>query len=186
MFGSDNATSADNQQERPGLRGIHPWYIAGFVDGEGSFHIAFNRRSDLQFNWGIIPEFRVNQDQSRSIVLYDIQKYFHCGQVMVNHRRRENDATLVYRVRNRVDLLSQIIPFFQKYPLRSTKARDYKVFVTIVRALAEEKHRTWDGFCSIVEQAYTMNGEGRYRKVEMNTILSRNPQRLYAWTGAIR
>src|SRR4051794_26226392 len=37
VMGRDNASGADNQQERLDA------YIAGFVDGEGSFHVAVQR-----------------------------------------------------------------------------------------------------------------------------------------------
>ena len=39
MHMSENVLSADNQQERA-KRSINPWYIVGFVEGEGTFHIA--------------------------------------------------------------------------------------------------------------------------------------------------
>ena len=43
---SDNATGAANQQERLDA------YIAGFVDGEGSFHVAINRTKSTRGSVG--------------------------------------------------------------------------------------------------------------------------------------
>lgn len=54
MKACNNPLSADNQQERSKrqfLRG----YVVGLVDGEGSFHIAFQKRDDLPIGISIIP-----------------------------------------------------------------------------------------------------------------------------------
>ncbi len=123
---SENASCADNQQER--LQKIDPWYISGFVDGEGTFHVSFAKRQDLPQHWAIIPEFHVSQHQDRASVLDEIQKYFDCGIIRDNHRGRANDVTRVLVVRNRRDLLDKIVPFFQSYPLRSQKRDDFRTF----------------------------------------------------------
>ena len=170
MFGSKNATSADNQQERL-KKEINPWYISGFSDGEGTFHVAFTKRPDLSQRWAIIPEFHINQDRGRSAVLYEIQRFFGCGQIRENHHSRANDQTLVYVVRKREDLLRIIIPFFEQCPLRSQKQLDFIVFAKIVRAMREGAHLTHDGFRALVKEAFTMNYGGRYRKHAIETIL---------------
>jgi hypothetical protein len=64
---SDNVTSAVNQQER-----LDP-YIAGFVDGEGSFHVAVQRHPTTRLGWQLVPEFHVSQDVSRAEILYLIR-----------------------------------------------------------------------------------------------------------------
>ncbi len=170
MFGSKNSLGADNQQER--LRaGINPWYISGFVDGEGSFHIAFAKRPDLPRKWSIIPEFHINQDTGRSSVLHEIHQYFRCGRIQENHRNHLSDKTLVYVVRDRNDLLSKIIPFFEHYPLRSAKKQDFRLFADIVRRMSNGNHLKTPGFNTIVKQAFQMNYGGRYRKYAMEDIL---------------
>ena len=50
----DNVTRAGNQQERQGR--LAESYIAGFVDGEGTFHVAFQRAPWTRFGWQIIPD----------------------------------------------------------------------------------------------------------------------------------
>lgn len=169
MDDSENVLSADNQQERPPT--INPWFISGFVDGEGSFHIGFNRREDLPRKWSIIPEFRVNQDIGRASVLSEIQNYLKCGFIRVNHAKRLNDLTQVFIVRNRKDLLEKVIPFFEKYSLRSQKKEDFLIFAEIVKAMDEGIHYSAEGFCSLVSKAYQMNGGGKYRKTKMEDIV---------------
>jgi hypothetical protein len=168
--GSDNPSSADNQQERLDA------YIAGFVDGEGSFHVAICRNTSTKTGRQLVPEFHVSQNAERREVLDLIHRRLGCGRIQANHRVSA-DTTLVYVVRNREDLLTRVIPFFETQPILSSKQRDFLTFAGIVRAMARGVHLTADGFDVLVTEALSMNGGGRYRRVHRGI---RNPQRPYA------
>jgi LAGLIDADG endonuclease len=154
---SENVSGAVNQQERLDA------YIAGYVDGEGSFHVAIQRNPSTRIKWQLVPEFHVSQNAERRQVLDLMKQRFSCGRIQENHRGSQ-DTTLVFVVRNRVDLLTKIIPFFERQPLLSSKQQDFMAFAAIVRAMASGKHLSSEGFRSLFEQALTMNGGGRYRK----------------------
>ena len=62
--------SADNQQER--LNNLSPWYITGFVEGEGTFHVAIYKDTKMKFGLKFIPEFHVNQSFLRQETLLEI------------------------------------------------------------------------------------------------------------------
>ncbi len=94
-------------------------YIAGFVDGEGSFHIAFQERPDLKFGWQAVPEFHVSQNYTSRVVLESIRDFLQCGYIKANDAAGKRDKTLVYVVRDRNDLLQKVIPFFERYVLLS-------------------------------------------------------------------
>src|SRR3954451_10534606 len=125
---SDNASGAVNQQER-----LDP-YIAGFVDGEGSFHVAVQRNPSTRLGWQLVPEFHVSQDVNRGEVLHLIRERLAGGYIRENHRG-SRDTTLVYVVRRRDDLLTKVIPFFERNPLVSSKQQEFLVFARIVRAM---------------------------------------------------
>jgi hypothetical protein len=65
---SENPSGADNQQERPSSSS---WpdaipcdpgnWIAGFVDGEGSFNVPFRRARDRGLPWRVSLSFDVSQ-----------------------------------------------------------------------------------------------------------------------------
>ncbi len=154
--------SADNQQERL-VKVLNPWYIVGFVEGEGSFHIAFYADPGMKQKVKVIPEFHVNQSCLRVSTLLEIQKYFGCGYIKNNHAKRTNDDTNVYVVRDRKDLLNKIIPFFEKYQFRSIKKESFDKFAQIVRMIAERKHLDKHGIREIIDLAYQMNIGGKYR-----------------------
>src|SRR6266496_1162167 len=111
---SDNAPGAANQQERLDA------YIAGYVDGEGSFHVAIQRNPNTRVGWQLVPEFHVSQNPERRQVLDLIKQRLDCGRIRENHRGTA-DTSLVFVVRDRNDLLAKVIPFFETQPLLSSK-----------------------------------------------------------------
>ena len=157
-MGSENRSGADNQQERLDA------YIAGFVDGEGSFHVAICRNEGTRAGWQLVPEFHVSQNAERREVLDLIRRRLGCGRIRENHRASA-DTTLVFVVRKRDDLLTRVIPFFETQPFLSSKQREFLTFARIVRAMAEGEHLTAEGFSALVTAALSMNGGGRYRRV---------------------
>src|SRR6516162_167814 len=146
---SDNPSSADNQQERLDA------YIAGFVDGEGSFHVAICRNEGTRAGWQLVPEFHVSQNAERREVLDLIGRRLSCGRIRENHRA-STDTSLVYVVRKREDLLTKVIPFFETQPLFSSKQRDFLAFARVVRAMAIGRHLTAEGFEALVTEALSM------------------------------
>ena len=157
-MGSENPSSADNQQERLDA------YIAGFVDGEGSFHVAICRNDGTRAGWQLVSEFRVSQNVERREVLDLIARRLGCGQIRENHRASADTAP-VFVVRKREDLLTRVIPFFETQPLLSSKQGDFVTFARIVRAMASKTHLNAEGFTSLVNEATSMNGGGRYRRI---------------------
>jgi hypothetical protein len=175
VYDSDNVTGADNQQER--LDG----YIAGYVDGEGSFSVSVQRNTSCRVGFQLVPEFHVSQNGDRAQVLEVIRRRLGCGYIKSNSKR---DRALVLVVRNREDLLSRVIPFFERCPLLSTKQMEFERFAKVVRGMALGHHRTLAGFEELLEEALSMNGAGQYRKVRWKELVAlQNPQRLYAGQG---
>ena len=154
---------ADDQQER--LDG----YIAGYVDGEGSFSVTVNRNPTSRFKLQLVPEFHVSQNGDRREVLDEIRRRLDCGYVKRNGR---NDRVMVFVVRRRLDLLTKVIPFFERNPLISSKQHDFETFAKVVRAMAIGEHLGEQGFSQILELGLSMNGHGRYRQVRWRSLIS--------------
>ena len=166
----ENVLSADNQQGRLS-DSLKPHYVTGFVDGEGSFHIALYKDTKMKTGLKVIPEFHVSQRVSSRNVLDELVKFFDCGYVKFNHRTNPKDVTCVYVVRNREDLLTKIIPFFRQYKLQTEKAKDFDLFDKIVGLISEGKHRNHSDINQIIDLAYRMNGAGRYRQRPKKDII---------------
>lgn len=156
--------SADNQQESRERITLHPQYLLGFVDGEGSFHIAIYKDARMKAGVKFIPEFHVSQRVESAAVLREMVKFFGCGYVKANHATNPKDQTMVYVVRDRKDLLQNIIPFFEKHYLQTMKRNDFIIFADIVKKMDVGMHRTPQGAKALLEFAYRMNGGGKYRR----------------------
>jgi LAGLIDADG DNA endonuclease family protein len=161
-------TGADNQQERLDS------YISGYVDGEGCFAVSVNRNLSCRNGYQLVPEFHVSQNGDRSQVLRLIRARFGgSGYIKPNGRK---DRALVYVVRRREDLLEHVIPFFERSPLLSSKQEDFEKFAAIVKAMAADVHRTPGGFSGLLDEALSMNGAGRYRRVRWKDVMSSSPE----------
>ena len=144
MTHSDNSSSADNQQERLAF------WIVGFVDGEGTFSVSLNRNSTTTTGYQVFPEFVVTQGAKSLAALQEIQEYFGCGKIYEN-RRYDNHRESMYRyvVRSFNDLTTVIIPFFQRFPLRTAKQKDFQKFCEVIELMKERKHINSDGVGTI-------------------------------------
>jgi LAGLIDADG DNA endonuclease family protein len=157
---SDNATGADNQQERL----IKIGWITGFVDGEGCFSIGFvkqpdrGRRRGYTTGYQVSHEFAVTQGKKSLSSLLELQKFFGVGQIIIN-RRYDNHKEHLYRfvVRKREDLISVIIPFFEQYTLRTSKEHDFRKFVSCVHMIDQGVHLSREGLIEIAHITQTMN-----------------------------
>lgn len=160
----ENVLSADNQQGRLDMKKLSADYIVGFVDGEGSFHVAVYQDPRMKVGVKFIPEFHVSQRSTSRAVLDALVMSLGCGYVKPNHAKNPGDTTYVFVVRDRDDLVEKIIPFFRKHLLQTEKANDFSLFATIVEKMAKNHHLDKTGARMLLKMAYQMNQQGRYRK----------------------
>ena len=73
--------SADNQQER-----LDGHWIAGFVDGEGCFHVAINKLAKMSVGYQVLPEFRLAQHKRDIELLNQMKETLGVGVVRNNHK----------------------------------------------------------------------------------------------------
>ena|SRR5665213_605918 len=153
LISSDNQIRADNQQGR-----LDPWWLVGFVDGEGCFSISIFKNVTSSLGFQVFPEFVVTQGAKSLEALEEIQNFFECGKIYEN-RRTDNHRESLYRycVRSLSDLQNKVIPFFEQHSLRTAKQQDFLVFCQIVTAMKNKSHLSGDGLLRIRELAATMN-----------------------------
>ena len=146
------------------------WYLSGYTDGEGSF-IIFSPRKKLNIGVEVRPSFAVAQRKDRAEPLHLFRDLLKCGDVRFN----KSDQTLKFEVRSIRDLMETVIPFFDKYPLQSSKINDYKIFKKICLMIFEGKHLKKQGLIKIINQAYKMNGVGarRYLKLKILSYITK-------------
>lgn len=184
MMIGDNATGADNQQERLDLNGdlrkgwiaqvldvkkVPPevgWYLAGFADGEGSFHVVFRPRKDYIQPWKVSLCFNISQNEKE--ILTQFKRYLDCGTM-----RQREDGIWYFEVNNFNAIRDNVIPFFDKFRFRSAKKkRDFSKFKQIASIMAEDRHLHKEGIEEILRIRKEMNGGGK-RKYGEKEILDR-------------
>src|SRR3989344_4886989 len=150
---SNNQIRADNQHGR-----LDAWWITGFVDGEGCFSVSVFKNATTVAGVQIFPEFVVTQGAKSLLALKNLQDFFSCGRIYEN-RRKDNHRENLYRycVRSRKDLQEKIIPFFKKYPLKTSKQQDFLVFCKVMDMIENKTHLTSEGLMIIRELAATTN-----------------------------
>jgi hypothetical protein len=83
---SDNPFGAGNQQEtEEPVTGLDPWWVVGFVDGEGCFSVAIHRNTRYARRtggWQLAPVFQVYQHEKERELLHRVQSHFGCGSVV--------------------------------------------------------------------------------------------------------
>lgn len=177
----NNAPRAGNQQERPIIETIPEelgWYLAGFADGEGSFNVStVNRYKDFRTGWKIVLTFNISQRDHT--VLQIFRETLRCGTL-----RDRGDGVGYYDVRRLDDILDVVIPFFERFLLRSvSKRHQFEIFRKIARLVERKAHLTREGMEQILTLRHSVR-VARRRKYTLEQVLAsfrdRNPQRLYA------
>src|SRR2546428_12276556 len=125
---SENPSGADNQQERSSSK---TWldevpydlghYIAGFVDGEGSFNVPIRRSGDRGLPFRVSLSFNVSQIGPELPEL--LRSVFETGTV-----RGRGDGVYYFEVTQSKQLEERVFPFFDRFRLRGPKAGDLAVF----------------------------------------------------------
>src|SRR5947208_11946175 len=116
-MGSDNPSGAVNQQERPSpatsLNEVPRdlgHYIAGFVDGEGSFNVPIRRSSDRTMPFRVSLSFNVSQIGPEAPRF--LQSTFGAGTV-----RGRGDGVFYFEVTKPTVLVERVFPFFEHFAL---------------------------------------------------------------------
>ena len=149
---------------------LDPWFVSGLTEGEGCFCISFALRSKLRTGLEVRPSFSLSLNEKDLELLKDLQTFFGCGWI----RESKTDRTFKYEARAVSDLLDPIIPHFQRYPLRGSKASSFAAFESVCRMIEQGDHLRRDGLRQIIEVAYEMNlGKRRLAKDDLLRALMR-------------
>ena len=148
-----------------GLMDSIGWYLSGYADGEGCFCVSFSKSKRHRFGWDIRPSFSVSQNSDRMELLYLFQKQFRCGSI----RPDRSDKTFKFETRSVSELAHKVVPHFEKFPLLSSKHKDFELFACICLMMKHGEHLTRKGFNKVVELAHQMNpsGKRKYSPEEM-------------------
>ena len=131
------------------------FFLAGFVEGEGSFNISLRRKSDYKVGWQVVMSFNVSQKDPAILQLLKIQ--LQCGIIKV----RKKDDLHSLDITSPQDIIQKVIPYFQNYPVLSdSKRRNFAIFCKIAEFINQGKHKTKIGLKQILKLREKIN-EGK-------------------------
>jgi hypothetical protein len=143
------------------------WFIAGFVDGEGSFTCRIKKvNKDRKMPYKVDLVFSVCQKEKPIIAL--IRRYLGCGRVY-----QRNDGAWCLEVSNLNALKEIVIPFFTKFKLlSSSKKKAFSIFKRLIELKLQNYHLTKEGLMQIIKLREKLNqNKGRNKKYQLADIL---------------
>ena len=156
---------ADNQQERLKIGN----FLAGFVEGEGSFNISLRKKTDYKMGWQVVLSFNVSQRDPT--LLYLLKQIIDCGII-----KKRFDGVYSIDITTPKDVIFKVIPFFQEFPLRSSdKLKNFNLFVEASMLMKNGEHKNLIGLRKILEIREQINlGKGRKRKYSIYDVFPKD------------
>jgi hypothetical protein len=158
-------SGAGNQQERLSIEAIPVSlgsFLSGFALGEASFMLVCRPRGDYSRRWKISAAFNVSQTDRAPLDLF--RETLGCGTM-----RRAGNGGWYWEVNRLSDIQAIVCPFFERFPLVGTKARDFKLFKEAVWLLAQPVMSDTD-YRQVLALREGMNRGGK-RRYTMERIL---------------
>ena len=132
---------------------LNPFWVTGFVDGEGCFSIQFVKNKKYKLGISVRISFSIGQSNRSKEMMERIALFF-CQR---SKNIRSDKSLLKYETKNLNHILQTIIPHFQKYPLQSNKKNDFLAFSKVCVLLQQKSHLTNRGLKQILDIEYQMN-----------------------------
>jgi LAGLIDADG endonuclease len=120
------------------------FYLAGFLEGEGSLNIGAKKNNTSRFKVYLDPEFNITQHINGISNLYLAMSIFQTGRIRF---KSGSLATFVYTIDNRLNLEEKVIPFYEKYVNRyGCQIKQYRValFKKVLTLFKEKAHLNLD------------------------------------------
>ena len=123
---------------------LDPWWVTGFIDGEGSFIISIVKNKLRKIGWEVQLLFSINLHVKDISILEEIKKFYGVGSITkhgpnsVRFRVQSNEAFLI------------IISHLDKFPLLTNKNSNLKLFNLVLKLKLNKEHLTEEGLKKII------------------------------------
>ena len=164
--------TAANQQERLSITEQQRWFLAGFIEGEGSVCVSIKKHPTAQFGYYVDPEFFLYQHRAYPQLLELARGTFGGGSIFP---KQGNERVLVYAITSRRSIAERVVPFLRTYMSFAARKSVYDRFCEIVEGMERKEHHTAEGMARIVREAYALNpvAKGKGRKRTLQQVLER-------------
>ena len=85
---------------------LNPYWLVGFIDGEGCFHVSVTRIASMKLGYFVSLQFSITQSARDKLLMEQFVQFFGCGYVIYDTPHK-----VQYRIRDRNDLANHLCPF---------------------------------------------------------------------------
>lgn len=122
---------------------LNPYYIAGFVDGEGCFSISIYKHKERRFGLDVKLVFEIELRADDREILERLKRTLDCGEIYIlNYKKYKWHPHVKFKVGSLNDLRNKIIPFFNRYRLQAKKKKSFEIFCQAVEIMSSKDHLT--------------------------------------------
>ena len=126
---------------------LDPFFITGFSDGEASFIISVNYNENSALKWQVKAAFQIGLHINELPLLLEIKKFFN-GTGHLNFDYNKGVAKFI--VSKMEDLINNIIPHFNSFPLLTQKHVDFILWCKIIKKIKNKEHLSIEGLTEIL------------------------------------
>lgn len=120
---------------------INPWWVTGYTDGEGNFTIKTIVAKSTKIGYTVRLIYQVSVHPSDIEVLYRLKSFFNnVGDIIITKHY------VAYRITKLSDILNEVVPHFNAYPLQSTKLISYSLCEAVAIFMKDNEHLTLEGY----------------------------------------
>jgi len=118
---------------------LHPLFVTGLVDAEGSFTVSVLKSSLTKTGWGVNARFKITTHITDLDLMLNLKKFFgeDIGKLVIFK------DTCTYRVDKLKDILDVVITHFDKYPLVTQKFPLSSFFYMILYIETKMEKEDW-------------------------------------------
>ena len=150
--------SLQRSYKRTELGKLPPDYVAGFIDGEGSFSIVIANHKQKRLGLDARLNFGIELRDDDSEILLKIQKTLGCGRIYhLTYQKYGWYPHSLFKVSAIGEIRDKLIPFLRKYPLRAKKRLSFELFVQAASIFEHKGHLTREGIDKLYEIRKRMN-----------------------------
>ena len=139
---------------------LNPWFVTGFVDGEGCFSINIIKDCKLNTGYQVQPSFSIGLHKKDKPLLQQIKTSLKVGLIF-----QQGSEAIRLSVQS-IKELQAIINHFDKYSLNTDKCTNYKLLKQAFKHIVAREHLTHEGLKKIVAIKASMN-QGLSEKLKL-------------------
>ena len=118
---------------------FHPLFITGFVDGEGSFKIGIVENKNYKTGFHIWLSLSISLHVRDRALLEKLQLTLGVGRI------GKHDSESIQLQVTSIKEIKKIIEHFDKFPLKTKKIADYKLWKEVYNLIINNEHHTIKG-----------------------------------------